>query len=364
MPLSKIETNSLDVGQIGGRRNLIINGAMQVAQRGTSSTGVTGGGFYTIDRFRWGSNGEETVSLSQATDAPDGFATSFKVEVTTADSTLEVNDRAAVETRLEGQDLQQLKFGSASAESFTVSFYVKSSVTGDYNLHIGSEGFSRDITSTYTINSANTWEYKTITFVGDTATAIANDNTEGLRLEFHLHVGSTYTSTDSTSWGNYATGRRGYGHTASFIGTLNATWQITGVQLEVGTVATPHEHISYGEQLALCQRYYYRQTDAASKASNTAPVVNVANWNTTQAFGTIDFPVTMRTVPSLEQSSGAQYRLLSDGDSTHTGNTFGTQRPGDNNYVVSFNTSGLTAGYAGWIEANNENCFLAFNAEL
>jgi hypothetical protein len=276
---------------------------MQVAQRGTSSTGVTGGGLYTTDRFRWASNGEETVSLSQATDAPDGFATSFKVEVTTADSTVEVNDRAAVETRLEGQDLQQLKFGSASAESFTVSFYVKSSVTGNYNLHIASEGFSRDITSAYTINSANTWEYKTITFVGDTATAIANDNTEGLRLEFHLHAGSTYTSTDSTSWGNYADGRRAYGHTASFIGTLNATWQITGVQLEVGTVATPFEHRSYGEELALCQRYYEKSFNTGdtpvADADHYPDRITCIQYASSTVGSQIPFRTTKRTSPSI-----------------------------------------------------------------
>ena len=344
-----------------GRRNLIINGAMQVAQRGTSSTGVTGGGLFTVDRFRWASNGEETVTLSQSIDAPDGFANSFKVEVTTADSTLEVNDRAAVETRLEGQNLQQLKFGSASAESFTISFWVKSSVAADYNLHIASEGFSRDITSAYTINSANTWEYKTITFVGDTATAIANDNTEGLRLEFHIHAGSTYTSTDSTSWGSYADGRRAYGHTASFIGTLNATWQITGVQLEVGSVATPFEHRSYGEELALCQRYFCKVKHDGSYRNN---ICLICNHNDVTHYGIYHFPVTMRSAPTGTVLTGT-YRAYPGGAATNFSesdisvNIFSPE-----SVRVGLASSAGAVGDTSWLECYLSGAGLLFDAEL
>ena len=347
--------------QIGGRRNLIINGAMQVAQRGTSVSSVSAGGYYTIDRYRWVSNSEEVVTLSQSTDAPDGFGNSFKVEVTTADSNPEAGDMANIMTVLEGQDVQHLKFGSSSAESFTVSFWVKSSVTGDYAVNAASEGYSRNITSTYTVNSANTWEYKTITFAGDTATAIANDNTEGFRLEFYVHAGSSYTSTDSTSWGGLVTGRRAYGHTASFVGTLNATFQITGVQLEVGSVATPFEHRSYGEEFALCQRYFCKVKHDGSYRNN---ICLVCNHNDVTHYGIYHFPVTMRSAPTGTVLTGT-YRAYPGGAAT----TFSESDISVNIFSpesvrVGLASSGGAVGDTSWLECYLSGAGLLFDAEL
>ena len=161
--MGEVLTNS----QIGGRRNIVINGSASVNQRG-DSTGVTADGYYGPDRWHYKTEGEETVSISQASDGPDGFSNSYKVEVTTADSTIAADDYARIETRLEGQNLQHLKYGASGAESITLSFYVKSSVTGTYAVGFYSADGSRNIGSTYTISSANTWEYKTLTFAGDT----------------------------------------------------------------------------------------------------------------------------------------------------------------------------------------------------
>ena len=236
-------------------RNLIINGAANVNQRG-DSTGVTAEGYYGPDRWYYKTEGEETVSISQASDGPDGFANSYKVEVTTTDSTIAADDYARVETRFEGQDLQQLKYGTSGAESITLSFYVKSSVTGTYAVAFYSADGVRAIGSTYTISSANTWEYKTLTFAGDTGGTINDDNTEALRVWFVLSAGSNFTSSDNTSWGAYSAGKVAYGHTANVIGTSSATWQITGVQLEVGEQATPFEHRSFAQELEACRRYF------------------------------------------------------------------------------------------------------------
>jgi len=289
--MGEVITNS----QIGGRRNIIINGSASVNQRG-DSTGVTADGYYGPDRWAYKTEGEETVSISQASDGPDGFANSYKVEVTTADSTIAADDYARVETRLEGQNLQHLKYGASGAESITLSFYVKSSVTGTYALGFYSADGSRNIGSTYTISSANTWEYKTLTFAGDTSGTINDDNGEALRIWFLLSAGSNFTSSDNTSWAGYSDSRVAYGHTTNVIGTSSATWQITGVQLEVGSQATPFEHRSFGEELALCQRYYQKITgsDSIYVATTTEGISRINGMWTT----------TMRSTPTSTIDSG------------------------------------------------------------
>ena len=289
--MGEVITNS----QIGGRRNIIINGSASVNQRG-DSTGVTADGYYGPDRWAYKTEGEETVSISQASDGPDGFANSYKVEVTTADSTIAADDYARVETRLEGQNLQHLKYGASGAESITLSFYVKSSVTGTYALGFYSADGSRNIGSTYTISSANTWEYKTLTFAGDTSGTINDDNGEALRIWFLLSAGSNFTSSDNTSWAGYSDSRVAYGHTTNVIGTSSATWQITGVQLEVGEQATPFEHRSFGEELALCQRYYQKITgsDSIYVATTTEGISRINGMWTT----------TMRSTPTSTIDSG------------------------------------------------------------
>jgi len=304
--MGEVITNS----QIGGRRNIIINGSASVNQRG-DSTGVTADGYYGPDRWAYKTEGEETVSISQASDGPDGFANSYKVEVTTADSTIAADDYARVETRLEGQNLQHLKYGASGAESITLSFYVKSSVTGTYALGFYSADGSRNIGSTYTISSANTWEYKTLTFAGDTSGTINDDNGEALRIWFLLSAGSNFTSSDNTSWAGYSDSRVAYGHTTNVIGTSSATWQITGVQLEVGEQATPFEHRSFGEELALCQRYFYSSGTGNSFVGQSVPTaLNVS-------IGTGSFKQAMRVSPTVSFPDGAgQSGALADASCT------------------------------------------------
>jgi hypothetical protein len=241
-----------------GRRNLIINGAMQVAQRGTS--GSVGAGFtFVLDRWsqRYQSTDELAATVTQDTDAPDGFSNSYKWTTTTGETAIASDEYVYVNYKMEGQDAQRLAYGSASAKSVTISFWVKSSVTGTYALALYQADGARIINKTYTIDSANTWEKKSVTIVGDTGGTINNDNGEGLRVIFHLAVGSDSKSVDSSSWVNYVGGAWGYGHNQDgVVTTTSATWQITGVQLEVGSVATEFEHRSYGEELTLCERYY------------------------------------------------------------------------------------------------------------
>jgi len=291
--MGEVLTNS----QIGGRRNIIINGSASVNQRG-DSTGVTADGYYGPDRWYYKTEGEETVSISQASDGPDGFANSYKVEVTTADSTIAADDYARIETRLEGQNLQHLKYGASGAESITLSFYVKSSVTGTYAVGFYSADGSRNIGSTYTISSANTWEYKTLTFAGDTGGTINDDNGEALRIWFLLSAGSNFTSSDNTSWAGYSDSRVAYGHTANVIGTSSATFFLTGVQMEVGSQATPFEHRSYGEELNICRRYYH-ELSGGSNANR----LYTYNYNASYKAFLFYFPVEMRAAPTVAMSN-------------------------------------------------------------
>jgi len=300
MALSKIQTVENQVVPNLGRRNLIINGAMQVAQRGTSQTGQGTSGYKTVDRFRHSESslGTALFTHAQATDAPDGFANSLKLTTTTIQPSVAADDRFSITYAIEGQDLQHLQYGTSSAKKVTLSFYVKSSLTGTYSVAFyATNASNRLITSTYTINSSNTWELKTITFDGDTSVAFTNDNTAGLTIYFNLGAGSDMTSTDSTSWIDYNLAGFAYGQTAQFQNTLNATWQITGVQLEVGQTATPFEHRSFGEDLAACQRYFQKSYDyGAAIGTNTtrSAMFHRHSEAVTNRTPTITFPVEMR----------------------------------------------------------------------
>jgi hypothetical protein len=238
-------------------RNLIINGAMQVSQRG-DSTGKTATGYYGPDRHALTLNSLGTWSISQSTDTPsgEGFGNSYKLEATTADASPAAGDYAIFLQKIEGQNLQQLNKGTSSAESVTLSFYVRSSKTGTYICEIFDNDNSRSISKSYTISSADTWERKTITFSGDTTGTLGNDNASSLEMLWYLAAGTTYTSgTLQTSWGTRTAANQAVGQ-VNMADTANATWFITGIQLEVGEQDTPFEHRSFGDELARCQRYY------------------------------------------------------------------------------------------------------------
>lgn len=261
MALSKIQTADMLDTPVVGRRNLIINGAMQVAQRGTTHTFQNGtGGYKTVDRWIIAEAGTDSFvfDLSQSTDAPDDFAHSFKVDCTTADTSLSADVQISFEQKIEAQNLQHLNYGTSSAKTMTFSFHVKSSKTGTYVLWFYQEDGTRSISRTYTINSANTWEKKSVTIPGDTGGTINNDNGDGLRTRFMLGAGSDYTSgTLQTDWGTI-TGTQAN----RYVGQVNLAdstaneWYVTGIQLEVGDTATDFEHRTFAEELSLCQRYY------------------------------------------------------------------------------------------------------------
>jgi len=277
-------------------RNLIINGAMQVAQRGTSSTSVTSTGYHSCDRFKFVYTDAGTWTVSQSTDAPDGFANSFKVECTTAKGTLASDSRLLIIHHFEGQNLQQLKKGTSYAESLTLSFYVRTNKTGTYQVNLEDNDNIRIIGTTYTVSSVNTWQKVTATFVGDTSGVLDNDNGDSFAIHFPLVAGTDNSSgAVPTSWEAKSNTDRGAGLTVNLADATSNYWQITGVQLEVGEQATPFEHRSFADELKQCERYYEKTYEYG-----TAP-------GTSEAY---DTNIGMRINGLDDETSGQRYMVF------------------------------------------------------
>jgi hypothetical protein len=245
-------------GQVSGRRNLIINGAMNVAQRSASvaALGATAG-YHTLDRFR--THFVDTagrLTMSQTADGPSGFANCLKLDCTTADTSIAATEQFMLEYRIEGQDLQQLKKGTSDAEKVTVSFYVKGNANATYDCHLIDVDNSRIIRQPF--NVTTDWNRVSLTFVGDTTGSFDDDNARSLDFRIWLHAGSNFnsgTANTANTWVSSATAANYVdSDNTSFFDSTDRTFFITGLQMEVGSVATPFEHRSYGEELQLCQR--------------------------------------------------------------------------------------------------------------
>jgi hypothetical protein len=295
-------------------RNLIIGGAMNVAQRATQVTGVTTSGYRTCDRFSFDMSALGTWTVDQSTDSPNVFSNSFKLTCTTADASPAAGDYALLYYSIEAQNLQHLGFGTADAKSLTLSFWVKSNKTGSASAELIQDDNSNKLFSnSYTINSADTWEYKTISIPADTAGIINNDNGAGLNLGIWLNSGSSYTGgSHATTWAALNQTNRNVSNLAVG-GAVNDYFAITGVQLEVGDVATPFEHESFGQTLAKCQRYYYRLTANANYSGWADGYWNNAN----QA--TLIFPISvpMRSSPSVDSTGLSGDYILVNANAVH-----------------------------------------------
>ena len=316
MALSRIDTTNMieDVPQSKldnniNFRNIIINGDMSIAQRGTSATGLGNGdnGYHTCDRWEFKESGSPTweFTQTQSTDVPtgQGFAKSLKMDCTTADTSLATNDMCRIQQSFEGQNLQYLKFGTSSAQSTTVSFWVKSNKTGDYNVSLLNNDQSRIIGNTYTINSADTWEKKTLTFAGDTAGAFDNDNNNSLSLWWGLLGGTDRIGGDSSSWGANADNKNVAGQTVNLADNTANEWYITGVQLEAGQTASEFEFLPHDVNFERCQRYF--------QILSTYTGYGLTNGST--ANGYYGFPKIMRSTPSVATTDVI---LTSDGVTT------------------------------------------------
>jgi len=350
-----------------GRRNLIINGAMQVAQRGTSESISASSTLFPVDRmeFGFGSHAQLAGTVSQSTTAPNGFSNSVKLDVTTAETALDSGEGLTFRQKFEGQNVQQLAKGTTDAKQVTLSFWVRSSQTGTYVAELYDQDNTRQISKSYTVDTTDTWEHKTITFPADTTGALDNDNNLSLWVLWWLAAGTDFTSgtLNDDAWAAVTNGDRAAGQT-NVIGSVN-DWYITGVQLEVGSVATPFEHRSYCEELALCERYYIRYVNEVTGYAST--IGSGTYYTSTQFYCVLHFPTTMRTNPSFSDSSGTDhFRIYAGNQGADNFNSWnGLQQRGTKSYTiyVSSGVSGTT-GWGGWAEIVSDDAYLEFDSEL
>ena len=298
MALSQVgleRLNTATTNKIGTNKNLVINGAMQVAQRGTSFTSVTASAYH-LDRFQYNLNGTvgaATVTQNTVTDLA-GFTKSLKVDCTTADASLAASDRLTLRYAFEGQDLQQVAKGTSSAKQLTLSFYIKATKTGTQIVELFDHDNTRHCAKSVTISQSNTWEKKTITYPADTTGALDNDNANSISIFFGIACGTDFTSgTLATAWAANTNANRFVGQVNHFDNTAN-NFEITGVQLEVGSVATDFEHRSFAQELALCQRYCCQWDTAGATTNNHSRFGTAYNQNTSSAMMFLYHPVPMR----------------------------------------------------------------------
>jgi len=281
-----------------GLKNRIINGDMVISQRGTSFTGLNTDGSYTLDRWFYAMNGGGAVSSSQSSTAPAGFINSILTTVTTADSTVSSGSYYQVRQAIEGLNVADLGWGTANAQTVTVSFWVRSSVTGTYSISLRSNGGASSYVTTYSISSANTWTYIKLTIPGPTSGTWLTTNGIGIFVTFDFGSGSSSITSSTNTWiSSNATGASG---ATRLINTNGATFFLTGVQLERNTTATPFEWIPYTTELQLCQRYYWQLGGAFNNGSSSFYHYAIGyQLSTTQGLFINQYPVTMRASPSF-----------------------------------------------------------------
>ena len=354
---------------------LIINGNMAVAQRSTSVTSITSGGFKTVDRFKLNLNSLGTWTQTQntlsASDTPftHGFTKSLKMDVTSADSSPSASDDCQIFYLPEGQDLQLLKKGTANAEKITIGFWIKATKTGTNILAIYDRDNNRLNSQSYTVSSSDTWEFKVVNFPADTTGAIDNDNNKSFEIRWVLGVGSTYTSGSlQTTWATYSDANYAVGQVNNADSTSN-NWEITGVQLEVGeftsTTIPPFQHESFGDNLKRCERYF--QVIAKKESGdNEDAVLPFAQYSGSTIYGVYNFRTEMRTAPSLSCANGTNYFRWFRENSNTEFNTFVLDKSSPQNCDLYQSVSG-TQGVAGWVRMINnapDGSLVALTGEL
>ena len=356
-------------GQVSGRRNIVINGAMNVAQRGTTGTLNNGGSdFHSADRFYSSEEGAFTgaFTVSNDTDSPAGFSNSTKWDCTTADTSIAAGEYLSIQQKFEGQDLQNIGKGIAGAKEITVSFYVKANAAFTFGVELVDADNGRQITKLF--NTTTGWVRHELTFpadVDDGSSPFDDDNASSLNLSFWLHAGTTYTggTLNTAAWADTTNANRAAG-IDSFYSSTDNNFFITGVQMEVGSAATPFEHRSFGEELALCQRYYTVVADGVY-SDGFAPLSMGAIYNAATAYGNVSLPCDMRTFPTLEIVSGTNYYNLYRNSGVDSVDDFILNKVGLNK-IEFYNNSDVsgTAGHAVFIRTANSAAKFALTAEL
>ena len=347
-------------------RNLLINGEFRVNQRG-DQTGITSSS-YTLDRWNLSPANGGTWSVSQSTDTPDGFANSIKLDCTTANTSLASGAYILFRQKLEGQDVQAFAKGTSSAKQFAVSFYVKTNKSGVYTVELRDNNNSRTCSKTFTVSDAN-WNRYTLSFPADTTGAF-NNNNDSLQLNFWLGAGSTFTSgTLQTTWGSQTNANRISSSNVNIADSTSNEWYITGVQLEVGSVATDFEHRSFADELLRCYRYFQILSSNTSAGLNQHSRYPILGNSTNSAIWYAYHKATMRVKPSLVKSGITTSTMDIFNYSAGSTATFNNMviAEGDENHsqIVCTTTNNFAVAQIGsWRWSNNADCYFAVDSEL
>jgi hypothetical protein len=339
-----------------GFKNRIINGAMVIDQRNAGAA-VTTANSFPVDRFKIEKNSDDTFSAQQDSSAPVGFVNSTKITITAADASIGSTQYFVIGQYIEGYNVADLNWGSANAKTVTLSFWVRSSLTGTFGGSLRNSAGDRNYAFTYSISTADTWEQKSVIIAGDTSGTWLKTNGTGIQLCFSLGAGSSRVAT-AGSWGSGVI--LGASGQTQVISTLNATFYITGVQLEKGSTATSFDYRPYGTELALCQRYYYQLKPGASY-----PIALGYCRATTRMDTYAFFPVTMRSAPTGSVVSGTNFYYVDYSQSTVNMNSFTI----DQTYVqgarlINSGLSGLTAASGASLWTNDATASVGFSSEL
>ena len=348
--------------QIGGRRNIVINGAMKVAQRGTSATGVGDtDGFFTCDRwgvYQGGTAGR--LTMTQDSSGPSGFANSLKLDCTTADTSIAAGEYFAIYQRFEGQDVQQIKKGTSDAENITVSFYVKGNASATYAVELFDNDNTRQASQLFSVTTD--WTRVVKTFTADTTGAFDDDTAQSLQLNFWIHAGSNLTSgTLNQTFDSNTNANRAVG-ISSFFDSTDRTFFLTGVQIEVGSQATPFEHRSFGDELNLCHRYY-QQHDYGTHGRYIA---NGGTSSTSNSkFVYTYYGGRMRANPSISTPSVSNgYRFIGHGNDHSHSTIPNIDNPGQNSVQFGNNQNTVTAAISMRLLISYDEAMIKMDAEL
>ena len=350
-----------DVGGAAlSHRNVLRNGGMTIHQRGGNTTGINNTqNYFGADGWYYNNGGAGTVTLSHETDSPDGFSNSIKVTVTSAGTS---SGYAQFYQKIEGQDLQRFAKGSSGAKKFAVSFYIKSKVTGNFVLDLYDSDNARSCQQIYTVNASQTWERKTVIIPADTTGAWDNDNNASLQIYWKVFAGDQSGALHTTWQAHTTNADRGVGQ-VNAIASNGDYVQITGCQLEVGDTATSFEHRSYGDELARCQRYYYRMQNGSS---GSYWVGHTSSYGGNNNIMMIHLPVCMRDNPSLGTSSTASHFQLWGNATVENMSSLPTLRTsvGINPSVVAIDINhNITTGHTRILRFGSQ-AYLEFSAEL
>ena len=365
LTVDNINTTSVNSGPLSSR-NKVINGAMMVHQRGDAS--ATGSAAYlACDRFKTNNGCGAQVAVTKSSDSPDEFGNSTKWDCTTADSSIAASDFFLIQHRMEGQNLQDFAIGTSSAKLFALSFYIKATKTGVYTVELEDVDNSRHCSKTITVSDTNWNRYKII-YPADTTGAFANDNAFSLSINFWLVAGSNYNSgtLQSSAWGTGTTTRASSSNVNAMDSTSNDFF-LTGVQLEVGGTVTDFEHRSFGDELARCQRYFYK---VIGDSGDHTGIMGYFTQAAESRLG-IHTPVPMRTGPTYAGNGNAQVDSAPDSvdfDLSANTNTIDAQTTTlnpDSFQLQCIHSGGSTAGGAGGgLRFRSAGAFITLSAEL